>query len=412
MRPALYIGLRFTVSRKRSLILSLMGVVFGVAFFVCTQAQTQGFQQYFIKTILGTSGAIVMGDRFQSRYTSFNEMEGVKSSGQQRRKYYEGITNADEIMRVARQFSNVVACAPLVQGSVGVRSDFQSEVVTLQGIDLSQQLRATSLRDQIISGSLDVYRNHQAGLMLGKLLADKLQIKVGANVTLVGTGGELKVFTVCAIFRSGNNIIDERYGYVTLRAAQALLKKPYLVSKIIFKLRDPDRATALAAHFERLFGHNARSWQEREQGNLAIFSTLRLSAAITVSLFIVVAGALIFNTLTMTVLDKIREIAILRSMGYRRFDISAIFLFQGLIVATLGSTLGAICGAILTYLISLIKVKVTGFFYTEHFVVAWSWWHYIYAWIIAFVAVLIASYFPARRAANLAPVTILRGSGQ
>ncbi len=410
---ALYIGLRFTTSRKRSLVLSLMGVVFGVAFFVCTQAQTQGFQQYFIKTILGTSGAIVMTDRFQSRYTSFSEMEGVQSSGQQRRKYYEGITNADEIMRVARQFSNVVACAPIVQGSVSIRSDFQSEVVTMQGIDLSQHLRTTSLRDQIISGSLEAYRNHPAGIMLGKLLADKLQIKVGANVTLVGAGaGEQKVFTLCAIFRSGNNIIDERYGYVTLRAAQALLKKPYLVSKIIFKLRDPERATALAAHFERLFGHNARSWQEREQGNLAIFSTLRLSAAITVSLFIVVAGALIFNTLTMTVLDKIREIAILRSMGYRRFDISAMFLFQGLIVATLGSTLGAICGALMTYGISLIKVKVTGFFYTEHFIVAWSWWHYIYAWIIAFVAVLVASYFPARRAANLAPVAILRGSGQ
>ena len=137
-----------------------------------------------------------------------------------------------------------------------------------------------------------------------------------------------------------------------------------------------------------------------------------MSAAITVSLFIVVAGALIFNTLTMTVLDKIREIAILRSMGYRRFDISAIFLFQGFIIATLGSTLGAAFGALMTYLISLIKVKVTGFFYTEHFIVAWSWWHYIYAWLIAFAAVLIASYFPARRAANLAPVAILRGSGQ
>ena len=334
-------------------------------------------------------------------------------AGQQRRKYYEGITNADEIMRVSRQFSNVVACTPIVQGSASIRSDFQSEVLTMQGIDLNQHLRTTSLRDQIISGSLEAYRNHPAGIMLGKLLADKLQIKVGANVTLVGAAaGEAKVFTLCAIFRSGNNIIDERYGYVTLRAAQALLKKPYLVSKIIFKLRDPDRAPALAAHFERLFGHNARSWQEREQGNLAIFSTLRLSAAITVSLFIVVAGALIFNTLTMTVLDKIREIAILRSMGYRRFDISAMFLFQGLIVATLGSTLGALCGALMTYGISLIKVKVTGFFYTEHFIVAWSWWHYIYAWIIAFVAVLVASYFPARRAANLAPVAILRGSGQ
>ena len=127
MRPSLYIGLRFTTSRKRSLIFNLLGVIFGVAFFVCTQAQTQGFEQYFIKTILGTSGAIVISDRFQNRYTTFDNAEGsTVLSGQQRRKYYEGITDAAEIMRVARQFSNVTACAPIVQGNVTARGDFQT----------------------------------------------------------------------------------------------------------------------------------------------------------------------------------------------------------------------------------------------------------------------------------------------
>ena len=88
MRPSLYIGLRFTVSRKRSLVFSLLGVIFGVSFFIVLQAQTQGFEQYFIKTILGTSGAVIISDRFQSRYTTFNNAEGgTVLSGQQRRKY-------------------------------------------------------------------------------------------------------------------------------------------------------------------------------------------------------------------------------------------------------------------------------------------------------------------------------------
>ena len=181
---------------------------------------------------------------------------------------------------------------------------------------------------------------------------------------------------------------------------------------IIVTLRDPDKAPELAAHFEKLFYHRSRDWQTREHGNLLIFSTLRLSAAITVSLIILLAGVLIFNTLTMTVLDKAREIAILRSMGYRRLDITIIFLFQGFLVATFGSLLGAIAGAGLTYGISLIPVQISGFFSTDHFIVAWSGEHYVEAVLIAFVAVLTASYFPARRAANLAPVEILRGSGQ
>ncbi len=411
--PSLYIGLRFTVSRKRSLLFSLLGVIFGVAFYIVLQAQTQGFEQYFIKTILGTSGAIIISDRFQNRYTTFNNTEGgTVMGGQQRRKYYDGITDAPELMRVARQFPNVLACAPLVQGNVTARGDFQTEVVTLQGIDLELHLRATALRDQIIAGSLNEFRVNPAGLMLGSLLADKLQVKVGDNVTLLGTNDERKAMTVSAIFRSGNNVIDERRGYVALRVAQGLLEKPSQVSQIVVTLRDPDRAPALSEHFERLFGHRARSWQEREQGNLQVFSTLRISAAITVSLIIMLAGALIFNTLTMTVLDKVREIAILRSMGYRRWDITIIFLFQGFIVATLGSLLGAAFGALLTYGISQIPIKVRGVLYADRFIVAWDIHHYIYAAIIAFVAVLTASYFPARRAANLAPVDILRGSGQ
>ncbi len=418
MSPAAHIALRFTVSRKRSLALSLVGVIFGVAFFILTQAQTQGFERYFIQTILGTSGAVVITDRFQSRYTSFADGKedaagsSLRARAQGRRKYYEGITNADEIMRVARQFSNVSACAPIVQGTMTIRSSFTTDVLNAQGIDLDKQLSATALRSQIISGKIEDYRSSRAGIILGSLLADKLQVVVGDTVQLTGHDPKPRTFTVSAIFRSGNNIIDERRGYIDLRAAQVLLKKPGYVTSIIVKLRDPERAPELAAHFERLFGHRARSWQERERGNLQIFSTLRLSAGITVSLIILLAGFLIFNTLTMAVVEKIREIAILRSMGYRRLDITLIFLGQGFVVATVGSLLGAGAGALFTYLVSLIPIKVTGFFFTDRFLVAWSWQHYVVATLIAFAAVLGASFLPARRAANLPPVATLRGSGQ
>lgn len=418
MNAALSIALRFTVSRKRSLALSLVGVIFGVAFFILTQAQTQGFERYFIQTILGNSGALVISERFQPRYTTFDEAGDSAAGGvmrtrtQKRRKYYDGITNAAEIMRVARQFSNVAACAAVVQGTVGVRSAFTTEVLNLQGIDLDPYLATTSLRTQIIAGSVENYRANPASIILGSLLAEKLQAVLGDVIQLTGADGKAKNFTIQAIFRSGNNIIDERRGYIDDRLAQALLKKPGLVSIIMVKLRDPERAPQLATHFESLFKHRTRSWQERERGNLQIFSTLRLSAGITVSLIIALAGFLIFNTLTMAVMEKIREIAILRSMGYRRSDISFIFLGQGLIVATLGTLLGAGAGALLTYVVSQIPIKVTGFFYTDRFVVDWNWEHYGLAGLIAFTAVLGASYLPARRAANLAPVATLRGSGQ
>ncbi len=198
MTPASHIALRFTVSRKRSLALSLVGVIFGVAFFILTQAQTQGFEQYFIQTILGTSGAIVISDRFQSRYTSFADGKGervnddmMRSRGRGRRKYYEGITNAPTKSCGWRaSFPTSAACAPIVQGTVAIRSNYTSEVLNVQGIDLDAQLAATALRSQIISGKIEDFRSSRAGIILGSLLADKLQVTVGDTVQLTGARSE------------------------------------------------------------------------------------------------------------------------------------------------------------------------------------------------------------------------------
>ena len=415
MPSPLYIALRFIGHRKKAIILSLGGIVLGVAFFICTQAQTQGFERFYIQTVLGTTGSIMVQDRFQNRYSAILQPQGnavVSVQNEQPRKYYEGITDSELVMRVIREFSNVIACAPVLEGNATVETDFLSEVFRLQGIDLDAQLQATDLRRHMVSGDLGDFRQKSSGVILGSLLAQKMRVQVGNTVSIMGPGEETRSFEVCGIFRTGDNLIDEKRGYIHLRVAQSLLKRPSEVSFILVKLRDPDRAPQLAAHLESILQHRSRSWQEREHGNLQIFKAIRYSAAITVSTIIVLAGFGIFNILTLMVLEKVREIAILRSMGYRRGDISAIFLWQGLLVAVIGSTFGCGLGALLTWAVSRIPIKMRGFFATEHFLVYWSWYHYLAAIAIAFVGVFLASYFPARRAAKLAPVTILRGSGQ
>jgi lipoprotein-releasing system permease protein len=141
-----------------------------------------------------------------------------------------------------------------------------------------------------------------------------------------------------------------------------------------------------------------------------LFLTIRLSAAITVSLIILLAGFGIFNVLTMTVLSKVKEIAILRSIGYRRADIGAIFLWQGAMIAGAGSLIGCGAGALLTLGVSHIPIRVRGLIYANHFLVAWDWHHYLWATVLAIIAVAIASYVPARRAGLLSPVSTLRGT--
>jgi lipoprotein-releasing system permease protein len=407
---SLYIALRFATHRKRSLFLSLIGVVFGVAIFICTQAQTQGFAQFFINSTIGSNGALVLRSRFEPRSQGLVVPTKNVSALPARRNFFEGIYNVSEIMRVSRQFSNVVACSPVLRGNVSARSGFETTTVELFGIDPPSHLRATDLAKQIIDGKFEDFTNDTSSAILGYRLADQLEVGRGDSIQLLSPSGEYWRFMVAAIARSGVGAIDSTRVYVQTRVAQRLLKKPYQASMIIYKLRDPDRAPALATHFESLFRHVSQSWQEREESTLQLFIMLRLSVAITVSLMILLAGFGIFNVLTMSVLSKIREIAILRSMGYRQVDISAIFLWQGALIATVGSLIGCFLGALLTWIVSNVPIHIRGLLYTNHFLVVWDWRHYFWATVLAGIAVFIASYVPARRAAQLQPVDTLRGS--
>src|SRR3954464_13666336 len=410
MTPPLYIAMRFLTHRKRALLLSLSGVVFGVAFFICTQAQTQGFARYFINSTLGSNGALIIRSRFQPRYGGELVPPKTAKSNAAHRQYFEGVRNPNQIMRVSRQFSNVVSCSPVLRGTLSARSGFENATVDLYGIEPSLHLQTTNLGSQLTAGSFDDFRNKPNSVIVGSRLAELLNVDVGDTLQLLSPGAQYRRFIVAALARSGVGSIDSTRMYCHARVAQILLHKQFEASMIIYKLRDPDQAPALADHFQTLFQHDATRWQEREPSTHHLFMTLRLSAAITVSLVILLAGFGIFNVLTMTVLAKIKEIAILRSMGYRRRDVSAIFLWQGALIAAAGSVLGCVLGALMTWGVSHIPIHLRGLLYTNYFLVTWEWRHYVFATLLALVAVFIASYVPARRAAQLPPVVTIRGS--
>lgn len=410
MTPPLYIALHFLSHRKRAFLLSLCGVVFGVAIFICTQAQTQGFAQHFIESTLGSNGALVVKSRLQPQSSGMIAAPKNAQRTAARRRAIEGIPDVTEIMRVSRQFGNVAACSPVLRGSVSGRAGFQNATVDLYGIDATSHLKTTDLGAQLIEGDFDTFRNNPSSVIVGARLANTLGVNAGDAMQLLSPTGEFWRFTIAAIARSGVGVVDASRVYCHARIAQKVLRKPFPATMVIYKLRDPERAPALAKHFEALFQHDTESWQEREQANLQLFLTLRLSAAITVSLIILLAGFGIFNVLTMTVLSKIKEIAILRSMGYRRNDISAIFLWQGAMIAAVGSFIGCALGALMTWGVSRIPIRVRGLIFADHFLVTWNWRHYFWATVLAIIAVFIASYLPARRAGWLSPVETLRGA--
>jgi len=413
--PSFKIALRFLLAHKRSLGLSALGVIFGVGAFIAALAQTQGFETFYISTVLGSEGSVVITDRFQLEHTDIlgeSKDKTVMTAGAQKRKFYPGIADASRVIRVLANYTDVVACSPIVEGRAFLRSGFSSEAISLQGIDLDLHLLTTDFGKQVSKGSMEDFRMDPNGACVGASLAERMKLQAGQDIYITGPGNENRRFRIDVIYETGVWDFDIKNVFVHTRSAQSLLQAPYFTSFMLVKLRDPSRAPEMASEFEDLLYHSSASWQQRQSGNLAIFDALRISAGIVVSMIILLSGFGIFNVLSLSVMQRTKEIAILRSMGYQRSDIAAIFLWQGACVAVVGIIFGWALGAVLTYIISIIPVNFRGILRTDYFIVEWSVNHYILAAVLAVVAVFIASYVPARRAAALEPIETLRGTGQ
>lgn len=394
--------------------MSLGGIAFGVGFFIVTQAQVSGFQEFFIKTVLGTDGAIRIEDKFQGSLpleAASSSAQGTNffTDGRESRRYVEGVEYPDKIVAALAQVPNVAAASAVLRGGVRVESALRGDAAHVLGIELADHLAVSDLDEQVIFGSLEEFRATPTGLIVGKKLAERLQAKVGESLVLEAAGQRLR-YRIAAIFESGVSDIDRVRIFMHLGHARSLLLRPHGVSFIQVSLFDRERAPLDAALIERLAQHGATPWQEREKVWLDVFRALQISAAITVSTILFISGLGMFNTLAMIVMEKTREIAILRSMGYTRRDISNVFLWQGALVLAVGVVVGFVLGASLTYGIASLPLRIRGIFSTDSYVVAWSAYHYILAAATAVAIVMFASLAPARRAARLIPGDVIRGT--
>jgi len=325
------------------------------------------------------------------------------------RRYVEGVRHPQRVIEAVSGLSNIAAASSVLKGNVAIQSPLRKDSAQIYGIEIEDHMAVSDIEEQMVFGAIQSYRETPTGILLGKKLADRLQTRVGDSVILQA-GARQGRFRVSGVYETGVSDIDRARIFVSMSQARSLLQKPHGVSFIQFSVFDRDRAPQDALAIERIAEHAAAPWQEREKVWLDVFKALRISSAITVSTIIFVSGLGMFNTLAMIVMEKTREIAILRSMGYTRSDISSVFLWQGGIVLALGTLVGFGLGAGVTYGISSVPLRIRGIFTTDSFVVNWSLSHYLYAALTASVIVIFASLAPARRAARLVPGDVIRGT--
>jgi lipoprotein-releasing system permease protein len=215
--------------------------------------------------------------------------------------------------------------------------------------------------------------------------------------------------TVVGSFHSGFRATDETTGYVLLRTAQILEKQTGIVNEIRVRTRDPMQARLISERIGEQTGYKSISWQEAQEDLLSAITLRNVLMYTIVGAILLVASFGTYNIISTITHEKTRDIAILKSLGFRDRTIRAIFIIEALLVGLSGSVLGWLFGYLLTRGLASLEFK-TPFSDYNHLPVLYSVKHYARATAVALASSLLAGYFPARAAARLNPVDIIRGA--
>ena len=407
------IALKHLLARRRQSLVSLSGIVLGVAFFLAVSSLMQGSEHDFIRRLVDNSPHITIQDEFrnprlqpvQQLYPEGAiEIRRVKPLTETR-----GIRGYPQILDDLRTLPALRA-SPVLVGQALVSFAGKDIAVSLNGMIPAEVNDVTTIQNYMAAGSVDALIANPDGIVLGDALVHKLSLALGENVTVTAPTGEVHTFKILGLFHTGRADYDNTQTFADLKRVQALLKRLNRANTIILKLSDPQRAHVMADEIERRFGYKSVSWQEANEDLMSTLTTRNIIMYTVVSAVLIVAAFGIYNVISTVVLEKQRDIAILKSMGFRARDIRHIFLIQGVLLGLAGSAVGLPLGAGLMLGLMQIRLKFPGSSDPVPLPIDWNWPQFAIAAGFAMCAALCAGLLPARKAASVQPVDVLRGA--
>lgn len=400
------IALRYLRSRRQIgmvtliSIISIVGVTVGVAALIVVLSVFNGFSGLVTSILINFDPHLRVEAVTQSTFTAYQDLVAFASS-------------RDEVGGVA----------PFVSGKAVVVSRNLNRVINIKGIESNKIASVSGVQESIVLGSMNFDEGGGNGIVLGMTLADRLGAVVGDTIAVVSLAGSetlllqlgqplIRRFHVAGIFESSNREYDSYYAFVGLKPAQALFGMEERVNGVELRLRSLDDADSFKSSLERKFGSAFRvlTWYDLHRDLYAVMKMERWMAFLILCLIIGVASFNLLGSLTMAVIEKRREIGILKSMGATNRSIVQIFLFEGVFVGLIGALAGLVLGLGLVilqdqyhlfpldptvYIIPAIPVEV-------HAV------DLLVTIVTAIGLCSLAALYPARRAAQLDPVEAIR----
>ena len=392
------IATRFLREGKAQSLLILVGIAVGVAVIVFLTALITGLQGNIINRTLGTQAHIKVQPVDETNRILAPAGDSVQLVLENKRaQRLRSINNWQQVRDVLDSLPQVTAVSPLIAGPAFARRGEALESVVLMGIDAPRYQRIIPIQNDVIAG---VFRIGAGDAVVGKQLAADLGLRVGDKLRLDGGQSRESVVNVAGIFELGVRELDARYVYLDMKQAQSLLNLPGAATLIDVTVSDIFAAQTVAARIGRLTGLKAESWMET---NAQLMNALRSQSLSTqmISVFVALSVALgIASVLSVSVVQRTREIGILRAMGTTRLQMLRVFLVQGALFGLAGSLVGGLAGYALVGAFNAFGPKL--------FYIPVDSRLLLVASALATMTGVVSAAIPARHAARLDPVEAIR----
>ncbi|RUM32199.1 MAG: ABC transporter permease [Aquifex sp.] len=413
MKGNFFISLRLFFERRRQSVIATLGVVIGTAAFIVMSSMVNGFQKYFLEEALNINGHVkifVESTFREDRILRKVYKEGVfLVLGAKPKSVKDRISNYREILSKYAKDENVLGITLHLVGNGVISYGVKEKPATFVGIFPELEDKTLRISKYLVKNNLGQLERNKEAVILGIKLAEELGIKdIGKKVVLVSPNGTLHRLKVVDLLKTGITEIDKSRVYLHIKKLQDILGKPNEVNEVILKLKSADLAPVYAKRFTKETGYRAESWQESFKNFLSIFKIQKIITRSVVFAILLVSGFGIFNIIMMTVLEKKRDIAILKAMGYEKRDIILIFSLQGIIIGVFGGLAGNFLSYGILEWLETIKIEVEGIIRAEGFLLDRSISYHLQGFIFAVLVSFLASFYPAYRASRFHPVEVFR----
>jgi lipoprotein-releasing system permease protein len=399
------IAVTHLITRKRQIIMAALGVTVGIGIFIFMNSLMKGFDRYSSESLFKTVPhlRVYVEDAVSTPLTQDSSTAVILNPKITNRS--KKIVNPEAVMAQVKTFPYVRAVTPDVAVNVFFNNGQAQVPGKASGVDILEEDAMFNLRGSMLEGDVHDLKVRQDGIILGEGIVQKLNVRIGDNITVSSAVGVAKVLRVVGIFKTGITNIDKTKAYIHIATAQQLMRQgPSYITDIFVNVADPNQAKNHIAELRAATGYDVEDWATANAAAMAANKVRRVMAFSISMSILLVAGFGIYNILNMTIMQKMNDIAILKAMGFSGWDVTRIFMLQALFIGVIGVVVGWGLGSVIVTLLSRVYVGGDIGFFPIRFEPQ----YFALATLFGMIVTSLAGFLPARKAAKVDPVAIFR----